>query len=203
MPSYQYRKSHCEDKTILRPSYLHNGISYTGKTASLYWIGALNISITFCWPDSGEHQDISMTHCWPDFGEHQDISITHCWPDSGEHQDISITHCWPDSGSDVDRYESCIIWVLGPIKSNIFKHECIAGTHRFFRKTLKGPTIENSSQQHCSGGHQDHPLLTWFRWASGHQHHPPLTWFRCASGHHHHSLLTWFRSSSLSALYCI
>ena len=37
MPSYQYRKSHCGDKTILRPSYLHNGISYTGKMASLYW----------------------------------------------------------------------------------------------------------------------------------------------------------------------
>ena len=41
MASYQYRKSHCGDKTILRPSYLHNGISYTGKTTSLYWIGAL------------------------------------------------------------------------------------------------------------------------------------------------------------------
>ena len=38
--SYQYRKSHCGDKTILRPSYLHNGISYTGKTTSLYWIRA-------------------------------------------------------------------------------------------------------------------------------------------------------------------
>ena len=24
-------KSHCVDETILRPSYLHNGISYTGK----------------------------------------------------------------------------------------------------------------------------------------------------------------------------
>ena len=41
MTSYQYRKSHCGDKTILRPSYLHNGISYTGKTTSLYWIRAL------------------------------------------------------------------------------------------------------------------------------------------------------------------
>ena len=41
MPSYQYRKSHCGDKTIFRPSYLHNGISYTGKTTSLYWIRAL------------------------------------------------------------------------------------------------------------------------------------------------------------------
>ena len=40
MSSYQYRKSHCGDKTILRPSYLHNGISYTGKMISLYWIGA-------------------------------------------------------------------------------------------------------------------------------------------------------------------
>ena len=31
MASYQYRKSHCVDKIILRPSYLHNGIPYTGK----------------------------------------------------------------------------------------------------------------------------------------------------------------------------
>ena len=35
MSSYQYRKSHYGDKMILRPSYLHNGISYTGKTRSL------------------------------------------------------------------------------------------------------------------------------------------------------------------------
>ena len=38
--SCQYRKSHCGDKTILRPSYLHNGISYTGEMTSLYWIKA-------------------------------------------------------------------------------------------------------------------------------------------------------------------
>ena len=30
--SYQYRKSHCGDKTVLISSYLLNGISYTGKT---------------------------------------------------------------------------------------------------------------------------------------------------------------------------
>ena len=41
MSSYKYRKCHCGDKTILRPSYLHNGISYTGKMISLYWIRAL------------------------------------------------------------------------------------------------------------------------------------------------------------------
>ena len=39
MSSYQHRKSHCGDKTVVRSSYLHNGISYTGKT-SFYWIGA-------------------------------------------------------------------------------------------------------------------------------------------------------------------
>ena len=43
MTSYQYKKSRCGDKTVIRPSYLHNGISYTGKMSSLYmyWIGAL------------------------------------------------------------------------------------------------------------------------------------------------------------------
>ena len=41
MSSYQYRKSHCGDKTVVRSSYLHNGISYTGKMVSLYWIGTL------------------------------------------------------------------------------------------------------------------------------------------------------------------
>ena len=40
MSSYQYRKTHCGDKTILRSSYFHNGISYTGKISSLHWIRA-------------------------------------------------------------------------------------------------------------------------------------------------------------------
>ena len=43
MPSYQYRKSHCGDNTVLRLPYLHNGISYTGKMSSLYWIRAQHI----------------------------------------------------------------------------------------------------------------------------------------------------------------
>ena len=47
MSSYQYRKSHCGDKTILRPSYLHKGISYTGKMSSLYWIRARKWSSNF------------------------------------------------------------------------------------------------------------------------------------------------------------
>ena len=52
MSSYQYRKSHCGDKTILRPSYLHNGISYTGKMTSLYWIRALDSIATWSVSDT-------------------------------------------------------------------------------------------------------------------------------------------------------
>ena len=40
MSSYQYRKSYSGDETIIGPSYLHNGNSFTGKTTSLYWIKA-------------------------------------------------------------------------------------------------------------------------------------------------------------------
>ena len=31
------KKSHCTDKTVVRWSYLHNGISYTSKRTSSYW----------------------------------------------------------------------------------------------------------------------------------------------------------------------
>ena len=41
MSSYLYTKSHCGDKTVLRSSYLNNGISYTGKMTSFYWISPL------------------------------------------------------------------------------------------------------------------------------------------------------------------
>ena len=37
-----YRKSHCGDTTVVRSSYLHNGISYTGKMTSSYWISRQN-----------------------------------------------------------------------------------------------------------------------------------------------------------------
>ena len=41
MSSYQYGKCHCGEKTVVRSSYLHNGISYTGKMTSLYWFSPL------------------------------------------------------------------------------------------------------------------------------------------------------------------
>ena len=40
MLSYQNRKSHCGDETVIKLSDLHYGISFTGKTVILiYWIG--------------------------------------------------------------------------------------------------------------------------------------------------------------------
>ena len=53
--SYQYRKSHCGDKIVLRLSYLHNGISYTGKMTSSYWIRVqINHNTTQCTVDSSQ-----------------------------------------------------------------------------------------------------------------------------------------------------
>ena len=66
-PIYQYRKSHCGDQTILRPSYLHNGISYTGKTASLYWIAALCVVFSTVWQEGG-HTTMVYT-CTTEFDE--------------------------------------------------------------------------------------------------------------------------------------
>ena len=42
MSSYQYKKYHSGDKTVV-----NNGISYTGRITSLYWIGALVIDGNF------------------------------------------------------------------------------------------------------------------------------------------------------------
>ena len=54
MPPYSYRKSDCRDKTILLPSYLHIGISYTGKMASLYRIMTLfSVGMYFPWSPAG------------------------------------------------------------------------------------------------------------------------------------------------------
>ena len=46
MSSYQYWKSHCGDKTVIRSSYLHNEIPYIGKMASLYWISPQKVMMT-------------------------------------------------------------------------------------------------------------------------------------------------------------
>ena len=46
MSSNQYRKSHWEDKTILRPSYFHNGMYYTGKTT--FEVLCMNVIFVVC-----------------------------------------------------------------------------------------------------------------------------------------------------------
>ena len=38
IPIYQYNKSDCGDKTILRLSYLNNGIFYPSKAVFLCWM---------------------------------------------------------------------------------------------------------------------------------------------------------------------
>ena len=60
MSSYQYRKSHCDDKTVVRSSYLHNGISYTGKMTPLYWISppAVFVAINNNCSDNVDDDDI-------------------------------------------------------------------------------------------------------------------------------------------------
>ena len=57
--SYQYRKSHCGDKTVVRSSYLHNGISYTGKISSLYWI-----SPQVMWSSGGFYGVVLLNKQW-------------------------------------------------------------------------------------------------------------------------------------------
>ena len=95
MSSYQYRKSHCGDKTVVRSSYLHNGISYTGKTTSLYWNDPLDLldkalaepMSTFCQCDlqeqtfknktwnSNPSQNTSATKVMADFFQIQNYAL--------------------------------------------------------------------------------------------------------------------------------
>ena len=64
--SYQYRKSHCGDKTVVRSSYLHNGISYTGKMTSLYWIRAwVGLIMVFTLLLIASPVYIYEIHTWP------------------------------------------------------------------------------------------------------------------------------------------
>ena len=46
MLSFQYRNAQCRDKTVLRSSYLHHGISCISKMTSLYWIGPWSQPLT-------------------------------------------------------------------------------------------------------------------------------------------------------------
>ena len=72
MLPYQFRKSHCGNKTVLRLSHLHNGNSYAGNTASLYWISPLGLS---------QNGDPSFTKLYPLLGLAYHIAP---WPGTSE-----------------------------------------------------------------------------------------------------------------------
>ena len=46
LPSYWNAKSHCVNETVVKLSHLHNGISYAGNMASLYWHQPLVLCVT-------------------------------------------------------------------------------------------------------------------------------------------------------------
>ena len=58
MLSYQYRKSHCGDKTIIRSSYLHDGISYTGKMTCSFWNSYAGKMIYSWWNQKNENVEM-------------------------------------------------------------------------------------------------------------------------------------------------
>ena len=62
MTSYQYRKSHWGDKTVIRLPHLHYGISCTGKTSFLYWIRAQHIQSTGCMAIKLQPRPIQQVH---------------------------------------------------------------------------------------------------------------------------------------------
>ena len=76
MSPYQYRKSHCGDKTVVRLSCLCNGISYTGKMTSLYWIRALAAFPNLC---VTKPPKLHITGFLCDQAAGQAIHISHHW----------------------------------------------------------------------------------------------------------------------------
>ena len=71
MPSYQYRKSHCGDKTISRPSYLHNVFPILVRVYLYIESGPWCCFTAECqplcsavWPGMGWVMECSQVTCW-------------------------------------------------------------------------------------------------------------------------------------------
>ena len=87
MTSYQYGKSRCGDKTILRPSYLHNGISCTGMMSTLYWIShQTGLIEKICSPRYLPHIPLIISMLIQDWG----VSILPSWIENGH----DALMCW-------------------------------------------------------------------------------------------------------------
>ena len=165
MTSYQYRKSHCGNKTILRPSYLHNGISYTGKMSSLYWIGALEwLTRPWIWPllayntisTSVKRQNDVATSYW----RNDDVIIASCarWVTK-----FITTRCHPQNDNRIlltkDTYtlalwaiyrmSSCFSSILEKMNANITR--VLATTNKISRGSWQQQTkyhegLDNNKQ---------------------------------------------------------
>ena len=116
MSSYQYRKSHCGDKTMFRPSYLHNGISYTGTMTSLYWISDQGLALlTLSWDKNWDSH--SLVNGYPSF--YPRIALVAPSPVYYRRSIFKIfCFCWstssPKTGSFAFLYFFWITWVHKP-----------------------------------------------------------------------------------------
>ena len=126
MPSYQYRKSHCGDKTILWPSYLHNGISYVGNMTFLNYIRALVAQDV---PDSKVHGahlgplGPRWAPCWP----HEPCSLG-CSPvmcgclldinNMWKHNRKKTIHSFPQGWTG-----GCLLWVDASVLGEAYMHQ--------------------------------------------------------------------------------
>ena len=122
MTSYQYRKSHCGDKTILRPSYLHNGISYTGEMTSLYWIRALHGSLS-CQVISSITSDGIDLVLWEYWGHAPELLVCKLWVDI--HSQTKQWHF--NKGQILSQKNYIHIWIMLSLSRN---SDRIASAHR-------------------------------------------------------------------------
>ena len=135
MTSYQYRKSHCGDKTVLWPSYLHNRISYTGKMSSLYWIRAqVNNSIEcYQWSISiGLDNGLAPNQCWSSslihrYTEMQMLSFWwnyHHWLHwKLSNDNFQYSQWWKFRQN--DNISVSVIYITMPIEGNVMRYHGI------------------------------------------------------------------------------
>ena len=101
--SYQYRKSHCGDKTVARSSYHHNRISYTGKRTSLYWIRTLAFKKFMQSVEKNQteklHSDHRICNCDPKSTFRLHVSLFSCLTAWKKLSISSLTAVWELSNS--------------------------------------------------------------------------------------------------------
>ena len=109
MSSYQYRKSHCGDKTVVRSSYLHNGFSYTDKMTSLYWFSPLRVIIIWSIIHGSSWSGLIKTGRWGKLqgGLDHSVHATNFWLAWITNPFVMITEKWPDSSC--YNHDACVL----------------------------------------------------------------------------------------------